>query len=80
MEGFKGRKREKGGWEATAESMEHIQGSYCTFIPGKYFAMQKKTEREKDYIADNRSYKWQIIFVLIAFLQRCSGSNLCVQG
>lgn len=43
MEGFEGRKRERGGWVVReAKGIGSMQrGSYCSFIPVKYFAVEK---------------------------------------
>lgn len=40
MEGFEGRKRGMGGCRGKGD-WEYARGSYCSFIPVKYFAMVK---------------------------------------
>lgn len=53
MEGFEGRKRGMGGWGGKGD-WEYARGSYCSFIPVKYFAtvkVQGERVRRKGYTA-----------------------------
>lgn len=53
MEGFEGRKRGMGGCRGKGDR-EYARGSYCSFIPVKYFAMVKvqgERVRTKGYTA-----------------------------